>query len=125
ARHNVDAQHLAGPERQQVVAHVADHDCVEEVGGMRPLRKQVTPAHGAQPERAENEGDAHREPSPLRVAQPRGDGAEVYIPEEPDEEGSADRDPEEDFDQLPGGGHSGRRQGPICDPYVVTYWGEL
>ena len=44
-------------------------------------------------QRAEIEGDADREPSPLRVAQPRGDGAEVHIPEEPDQKGCADRKP--------------------------------
>ena len=85
-RHHVDPQNLAGAEGQDVVAHVADHHRVEEMGGMRVAGKQETPADGARPEGGEADDDAHGEPAPVRVGEPREHRAHVHLPEEPHEE---------------------------------------
>src|SRR5437773_8947366 len=72
---------------------------------MRAARKEMAPADGADPEGGEVAGHAEGEPPPLGIREPGKHGADVHVPEEVDEEGDTDRDPEKDLDQPRRAGH--------------------
>src|SRR6185503_12102904 len=98
-RDHIGSDHLAGAEREQVIGHVADHHRIEEAGGPRSGRKQIAPASGAGPERAEVQRGAGGEKAPVRVGEAGADGGQVGTREEIHDEARADREPEEDLEE--------------------------
>src|SRR5262245_32724054 len=72
---------------------------------MRSGRKEVVPAPGADPERAEVQRDTHGEEPPIGDGQARCDLVQVDVPEEIDQEPRADRDADDNLRQPPPRGH--------------------